>query len=137
MIQLVAGERGKGKTKSLIQMANDTAKTCRGHVIYIDDDKRHIFDLNHKIRFVESNEFPIENLDAFFGFVCGILSEDFDIEHIFIDGLLKVAHISEEMSALLVDKLRELSEKFNICIVISISCKTDILPENLKAYLVA
>lgn len=137
MIQLIAGEKGKGKTKSLIKMANEAAATTRGHVIFIDDDKRHIYDLSHQIRFIEATEFPIENLDEFFGFVCGILSEDFDIEHIFIDGLLKIAHITEDMSAMLIHKLKELSEKFNIRFVISISCKVDILPDNLRAYLVA
>ncbi|WP_105618004.1 twitching motility protein PilT [Vallitalea okinawensis] len=137
MIQLIAGQKGKGKTKSLIKMANEAAKTSKGHVVYIDDDKRHIYDLNHHIRFIQASEFPIDNLDEFFGFVCGILSEDFDIDHIFIDGLLKVAHISEDMGAVLIHKLKELSEKFNIKFVISLSCKTEILPENLKEYLVA
>lgn len=133
----MAGEKGKGKTKNLIKMANEASKSSKGHVVFIDDDRRHIYDLDHQIRFIEANEFPIDNLNEFFGFICGIISEDFDIDHIFIDGLLKVANIDENMSSVLIDKLNELSEKFNIKFVISLSCKVDILPENLKDYLVA
>lgn len=137
MIQIVAGETGKGKTKTLIQMANNVSKTSRGHVVYIDNNKKHIFDLHHNIRFIEASEFPLESFNEFFGFLCGILSEDFDIEHIFIDGLLKVAHIDEETGALLINKIKELSDKFNIRFIISLSCKEEVLPVNLHQYLVA
>lgn len=137
MIQLVAGETGKGKTKTLIQMANNVSTTSKGHIVYIDNNKKHIFDLNHHIRFIEVSEFPIESFDEFFGFLCGILSEDFDIEHVFIDGLLKVANINEEMGAILINKIKALSDKFNIQFIISLSCKEDVLPLNLHQYLVA
>lgn len=137
MIQLVAGEKGKGKTKTLIQMANTISKSNKGHVVYIDHNKKHMFDLHHRIRFIQASEYPIDTLDKFFGFLCGILSEDFDIDHIFIDGLLKIAHIDEEMGAELIERIKLLSDKYKIEFVISLSCKQDFLPSTLHQYLVA
>lgn len=137
MIQLIAGEKGKGKTKSLIDMANEAVKNSKGHVVYIDDNKRYIYNLDYHIRFIETKNFPIYNYNEFFGFICGILSEDFDIDHIFIDGLLKMAHIDENMATEFIHKLKELSEKFEIKFIISMCCDTKNLPQNLIEYLVA
>ena len=69
MVQILAGEKGEGKTKILIDLANESVSTSDGDVIYIDDDKRHIYDLNHKIRFVEVSEFPLANYRELIGFM--------------------------------------------------------------------
>ena len=86
MIQILAGEKGEGKTKRLIEMANDAGKSSKGHVVFIDDDNRHMYDLHYNIRFVKTN-FVMNDQKIFFGFICGILSQDNDIEQIYIDGL--------------------------------------------------
>ena len=90
MIRLIAGGKGEGKTKRLIEMANATVKTTDGHIVFIDDDRRHIYDLHYDIRFVETVEYPLSNYREFVGFVCGILSQDNDIVEIFVDGITNV-----------------------------------------------
>ena len=86
MIQILAGEKGEGKTKRLIDMANEAGKTSNGHVVFIDDDSRHMYDLHYNIRFVKTN-LKMDDQRILFGFICGILSQDSDIEQIYIDGL--------------------------------------------------
>ena len=90
MVQILAGEKGEGKTKILIDLANESVSTSDGDVIYIDDDKRHIYDLNHKIRFVEVSEFPLANYRELIGFIYGIFSQNSDITKVFVDGIFKI-----------------------------------------------
>ncbi len=87
MIQILVGEKGEGKTKRLIDMSNEAGKLSDGHIVFIDDDNRHMYDLHYNIRFVDTTGFVIEDQRIFFGFICGILSQDGDIEKIYIDGL--------------------------------------------------
>ena len=84
MVQILAGEKGEGKTKKLLEMANNAVKSTNGCVVYIDDDSRHIYDLDHDVRFVEVAEFPLANYRELVGFIYGILSQNNDIEKILL-----------------------------------------------------
>jgi hypothetical protein len=138
MIRLVAAEAGEGKTKNLITMANEALKTTKGHIVYLDGDSSHMYDLNHKIRYTNLSEYPISDYKEFFGFMCGVLSEDNDIDEIYADGLLKLAHLEEiSKSDELVQKLKTLSDKFNTKFVFSVCCDAKSLPEFMKEFLVA
>lgn len=138
MIRLVAGDTGEGKTKSLIQMANESVKTNDGHIVYLDIDSSHMFHLKHEIRYTNISDYPITDYKEFFGFMCGILSEDSDISEIYADGLLRLAHCNDINSTYeLVDKLKALSEKFNVRFVVSVNCDTTSLPDFLKEFVVA
>jgi len=138
MIQFIAGEKGEGKTKRIIEMANLLAKTADGNLVFIDDDKRHIYDLHYDIRFVETANFPLSNYRELIGFICGILSMDHDIEYIFIDGLTNVVkNIDDESLIKLIAKLESLTGEKNLNFIITMNCKKDELPEEVKRLLVA
>ncbi|NDL67942.1 twitching motility protein PilT [Anaerotalea alkaliphila] len=135
MIRIVAGSTGEGKTKSLIDLANETVKGTKGHVVYIDGDNSHMLALHHEIRYINISEYPIDNYNAFFGFMCGVLSEDSDITEIFVDGLLKMAHVSQiESSDELIEKLKAVTDRFNVRLIASINCENKDLPDFLKEY---
>lgn len=137
MIRLVAGDTGEGKTKNLINMANATLKSTKGHIVYIDLDSSHMYDLRHEIRYINISDFPIDSWQEFYGFMCGILSEDNDISEIFVDGLLKQAHIQTiGDSDVLVKKIKAVSDKFDVRFVFSVNCTECDLPEFLKEYMV-
>ncbi|MCL2406853.1 MAG: hypothetical protein FWC95_02875 [Defluviitaleaceae bacterium] len=87
MIQLLAGLKGEGKTKRLIAMANEKAEKADGKVVFIDDDRRHIHDISHIIRFIDTTEFPLANFREFAAFIHGVLSMDNDVSDVYIDGL--------------------------------------------------
>lgn len=137
MIQIIAGEKGEGKTKHLIDMANRSAKSSNGHVVYLDNDRDHIFDLHHNIRFIETSDFPVAGHKEFYGFICGILSQDHDIDYVYIDGLLKLSRLSLEEAQSFIEKLKEIAEKYNVKFIIGMSCKAKEIPENLKEFLIA
>ncbi|MDR0957818.1 MAG: twitching motility protein PilT [Clostridiales bacterium] len=135
MIQLIAGGKGAGKTKTLIALANASVKNSEGHVVFIDDDRRHIFDLSHDVRFVETVNYPLSNYREFVGFVCGILSQDNDIVEVFIDGLSNVIkNIDNDGIVKLLKKFEQLNESHNVSFVASINCELDSLPEEAKKY---
>lgn len=137
MIRLLASAKGEGKTKRLINMANESAKVTKGHLVYIENDKRHMYDLHYHIRFIETKDYPILNSDELFGFLCGILSQDRDIQTIYIDGILKIVTISDDELEKFMDNLNKLCEAFEVDFVVGINKKEDELSDKLKGYLLS
>ena len=105
MVNLICDKVGAGKTKRLINLANDSVKDCKGDIVYIQHNNKHMLDLKHQIRFINAMEFEIKNLEGFHGFLCGIISEDYDIEKVFIDGVYKLIDIDYDTLDILVKKL--------------------------------
>ncbi|MCT4620139.1 MAG: hypothetical protein N4A62_12195 [Marinisporobacter sp.] len=134
MVKLITGGKGTGKTKKMIEMANNLIDTEAGNVVFIDYNKRSMYDLKHKIRFVSLDEYPIKNIDSFLGFLCGIISRDHDIETIFIDRLLKIKNIELNHLIPFIKEIEELSQKFEITFITSVSCDLNEIPEELKVY---
>ena len=85
MVQLIVGSKGLGKTQYLIDQANEAVKNAAGHVVYIDKSTRHMFELSNKIRLIDASRYPLKNGDEFIGFICGVLSQDHDLEKIFLE----------------------------------------------------
>ena len=136
MIQIIAGEKGVVKTKRLIEMANEAGKTSNGHVVFIDDDNRHMYDLHYNIRFVKTN-FEMEDQKIFFGFICGIMSQDSDIEHIFIDGLHNIVKgLSVESLQEFVKEIETFSVSENVDFTMIISADPAKLPDGVKKYVI-
>lgn len=135
MIKVITGDTGEGKTKRLINRANEVLKETKGHIVYIDGDNSHMYDLRHEIRYINISEFPIDDYHEFYGFMCGILSEDNDISHIFVDGLLKMAHLEQiSNSDALISKLKAITDKFDVRLVASLNCAEKDLPDFLQTF---
>ena len=96
MVQIIAGKKGKGKTKYLLAGANEAVETAKVSIVYIDKNGKHMYELSNKVRLINVAEFPIRSYNAFVGFICGIISQDHDIEVIFLDSFLTVAHLEED-----------------------------------------
>lgn len=133
MIRLIAGQKGQGKTKKLIQEANEKVKTADGHIVFIDDDTRHIYDLHYDIRFVDTAEFPLANYREFVGFIYGILSQDNDITDIYVDGISNlIKSIDNEGLLKLKTRLEGISESKNINFTMTLNCDPEELPQEIK-----
>jgi len=131
MIQLIYGKKGSGKSKKLLNMANEEVAGATGNIVYIDDDNRIMYNLKHEVRFINTSEYGIDNADSLYGFVSGILSGDFDISSIYIDGLKKmIKKDSGELESLLA-KLDKVFGSVTANMVISSSAD---LPEYLNKY---
>lgn len=135
MIQLIVGKEGSGKTKNLVERANALAKVTDGHIVYVDVDGSQIFRLDYSIRLVKSSEYPLKSSDEFFGFVCGILSQDYDLKTVFIDGLLKNAKADVSKAGELLGKVKVVSEAYGIDFVIGMACDPTDIPEEFRSYI--
>lgn len=137
MVKILAGEKGEGKTKKLIDMANEKAVSSGGVVVYIDDDSRHIYDLKHSVRFVEVSEFPLVNYRELVGFIYGILSQNNDITDVFIDGLYKIVEkLDNEDIIKLMTKLKTISKNYSIEFTISANTNPSALPKEIADLLI-
>ena len=136
MIQVIAGKKGSGKTKRLIDLTNATAREAVHDVIFLDDDNRYMFDVDHKVRFINAEDYHVRTTDMFVGFVCGILSSNYDVGTIFIDAFLKLCRTELSGTEPVVALLADLSVKNNVDFVLSVSADPEELPDFLKRYLI-
>ena len=132
MIQLIIGEKGKGKTKVLLDKANSEIKNVNGNIVYLDKSAQHMYELNNKVRLIDVTGFPVSNSDEFIGFICGIISQDHDL-----DSFLKIAGLDGQDPAATLDKLSKISEQFKVNFIISISVTRDQLPDSMKDSIIA
>ena len=88
MVQLIVGNKGKGKTKHLLDKVNAEIKSVQGNVVYLDKSTKHMFELNNKIRLIDVSDYLVTNSDEFIGFICGIISQDHDLQHMYFDSFL-------------------------------------------------
>lgn len=134
MIEIICGEKGKGKTKELLAKVNNTVTTASGNVVYLDKSQKHMYELNNKVRLINVMDYPVSNCDEFLGFICGIISQDNDLEEMYLDSFLTIASIDTETDILrAIEKLDVISEKYKVRFVLSVSKDKDKLPECAKA----
>jgi len=136
MIKVIIGKKGSGKTKYMIDEVNTAVKEEPGCLVFLSKGNRLMYDLAHNVRYVNTQEFDIENYDEFYGFICGIISNNFDTSHIFIDSAWKIVDSAEEGFECFLKQLENIGEKFNIRFSISISADKAEAPEYLVPYLV-
>ena len=136
MIQLIVGNKGKGKTKQLLDKVNADVLTANGNIVYIDKSTKHMFELNNKVRLIDISEFPVENYDQFIGFLLGIVSQDHDLEQVYFDGFLELAKVSENEVENVLSKFVKIADKYNINLVMSISIDEKDIPESLKSAII-
>ena len=137
MVQLIVGKKGKGKTKQLLDKVNTEVKEVSGNIVYLDKSTKHMFELNNKVRLIDVCEFMVENSSEFIGFICGIVSQDRDLEKMFLDSFLKIACLGDDGDILpVVEKLEKVSESFGVDFVLSVSKDEQELPESLKSKII-
>ena len=136
MIQIIAGNKGSGKTKRLINMTNDTAKTSASNVVFLDKDNSYMYEIDRAVRFVNVNDYHIVNADMFLGFLGGMLASNYDIGTIFIDAFLKLIKIDIAEAENFFKNLEEYGQKHDVTFVLSVSADPESLPEFAKAYVI-
>jgi hypothetical protein len=137
MIEIICGEKGKGKTKELLEKVNHTVSTVTGSVVYLDKSQKHMYELNNKVRLINVVDYPITNCDEFLGFICGIVSQDHDLEEMYLDSFLTIAFTeTDDEIQHAIEKLDIISEKYNVKFILSVSRDESRLPECAKAKIV-
>lgn len=135
MVQLIIGEKGKGKTVELLAKVNEAVKNAKGNLVYIDKNTRHMHELSNKVRLINATEYPITNADEFLGFVCGIISQDYDLEQMYLDSFLAITSLNgkEIVDSNVLEKLDKISSQFKVDFIISMSVVEEELPEAMKS----
>ena len=136
MVQLIVGNKGKGKTKFLLEKVNNDVKEAVGSVVYLDKSPKHMYELNNKVRLIDVSDYMIENTDGFLGFVSGIISQDHDLQQMYFDSFFKIAKAEAKDMASVVEKLDKISSKFGVDFVVSVSADEEDLPEAVKSNII-
>ena len=132
MVQIIAGRKGKGKTKHLLDMAKQRYQgSYRFHRLSRQSSK-HMYEINNRIRLINVNEYPVATSQGFIGFICGIISQDHDIETMFLDSFLKLAGLEGEDISETITTLEGIGEKYSVNFVPSISMDAAEMPENAQ-----
>ncbi len=142
MIQFIIGEKGKGKTKVLLDKANREVKEATGNVVYLDKNTQHMYELNNKIRLIDVTNFPLTDADEFIGFICGIISQDHDLEKVYLDSFLRIAKLNEKDTNIeevkpVLSQLDSIGKQFSVDFIISISLTRNQLPQEYQDKIVA
>ncbi|MCI8798246.1 MAG: twitching motility protein PilT [Lachnospiraceae bacterium] len=132
MVQLIVGKKGKGKTKQLLDKVNSEIKEISGNIAYLDKSKKHMFELNNKVRLIDISQFMIESSNEFIGFVSGIISQDHDLQQVYFDSFLRIACLEDQDITPTLEKLEKLSKIFDVSFVLSISLDETEIPAGWK-----
>ena len=136
MVEIIAGKKGKGKTKYLLDKVNTSVESASGNIVYLDKSQKHMHELSNKVRLINVGDYPISNCDEFLGFICGIVSQDYDLQEMYLDSFLTIANLADDQLVHAIEKLEIISEKFIVKFVLSVSKDEADLPECAKARLI-
>ena len=131
MVKLVIGPSGSGKTKWLIDEANKEKASGNGNIVFVDTDDSHIYSLDHQVRLINANKYHINSVNGFYGFLAGIISRDYDIQKIYVDGIYDIVDISVEELGQLSEELIKLSEEFEVEFYIGLNTEKSELPSEM------
>ncbi len=132
MVRMVVGKNGKGKSKVLLEKVNNDVKEVLGNVVFLDTSTKHMYEINNKIRLINVSDYIIKNSDVLIGFLEGIISQDHDLQLMFIDNFLAIADCNVSEIQPVIEELESLSEKFKVDMILSVSTTNGEIPEPLN-----
>ena len=136
MIKVHIRLKGSGKTPKMIQAVNTAIDVEKGNVVCITDGNRLNHDINRKARLINTENFDVKNLDVFTGMLYGIVAQDFDVTHIFIDSIFKsVPSATIEQLESFIDVLESLEAEFNVSFTMMVSAEESAAGAKLKKYI--
>ena len=133
MVKLIIGKKGSGKTKKLIELANQAVLNSKGNVVVIEKGSKLTYDLTHKARLVDAESYGIEGYDMLFGFISGICAGNYDVTDLFIDSTFKICGNNMSELEVFVKKLNTLESHASANIMLLISADKSELPDLLEA----
>ena len=135
MIKVIYGAKGTGKTKMMIDAANSAVSAAKGHMIFITDTKRYMYDLERAIRFIDVSEYDIAGEAALCGFIKGVIAGNNDNEYVYIDGIARIAGKPVSEMAAFFYMLDKVAKDDNLVITVSVSAAKEELPDFVSKYI--
>ncbi len=134
MINLIIGKKGTGKTKIIIDQINEAVKSTNGNIVCIEKGDNIRRSISYKVRWTDAEQFNIEGMDTFYGFVAGMLAGNFDIKDIFVDGIFKIVGRDYEAFGKMLEKLDKLTGE-DAVVTFTVSADESELSENVKQFI--
>ena len=134
MVKLIAGLKGTGKTKTLIEMVNDAAKTSHGSVVCLEVGDKLRYDISYQARLVDVTEYGVDSAEELCGFVAGMYASNHDITHIFIDSAFKICKNDIDKFSAFFKKAASLAEGGGFDFIVTASVDEANVPEELKKF---
>ena len=135
MIKLIVGNKGSGKTNTLIDMINKAAKTTSGNIVCIEKGSKLVYDIKSSVRLVEASDYPIGGYNYLKGFISGLHAGDYDITHIFIDSLYKISVCNDTLETeAFLQWCEEFGKANKIDFTISISADVATATDGIKKF---
>ena len=135
MIKVIYGAKGTGKTKQMIDAANAAVKEAKGHLIFITDSKRYMYDLEREVRFIDTSEYDIAGEAALCGFVKGVIAGNHDNEYVFIDGVVRIAGKPVQELAAFFYMLDKVAKNNSMVITVAVSAAKEELPDFVTKFI--
>lgn len=133
MVTLLVGHKGSGKTKKLISLANEAVTKSTGNVVVIEKGAKLTYDVTHKARLIDTDQYHISGYDVLFGFISGICAGNYDVTDIFVDSTFKICSDDKEDLKTFVSKIKALSDNAETNITLLISADKEELPADIEA----
>ena len=134
MIKVICGPKGSGKTKRIIDTANQAVETAKGNLVFITDTKRYMYDLRREVRFIDTSDYSVAGEDALCGFIKGVIAGSYDNEFIYVDGIARIAGKAIKDMAQFFYMMEKVSEMRSLTLYITCSCAEEELPDFAKKY---
>lgn len=134
MLNVIIGEKGTGKTAKLLEAVRAAQQAATGSVVFINKGQRHVLDLSHDVRLVDTDDYKVSTYDEFYGFVCGILSQNYDIAHIFVDSITKIVDDTTENFEKFLERINKVAEECNAEIQIILSMNPNDATDGVKKF---
>ena len=136
MVRLIMSGSGEGKTKQLIELMENAAEKEVGCMVCIEPKRNISFNLRHQTRLIDASEFNIDSFETLRGFICGLYAGNYDISHIFVDDLCKVAHSNDEHGiGQFLNWLDSFTSPLNLKATITVSADPDTSTETMRKYM--
>lgn len=133
MVTLIIGKKGSGKTKKLISLANEAVSNSNGNVVVIEKGAKLTYDVTHKARLIDTEQYSISGYDAFFGFLSGICAGNYDVTDVLVDSTIKIGGQDFNELADFITKINVLAAKSETKFTFLISADESELPKSLDA----
>lgn len=134
MVELIVGNKGKGKTKHLLDKVNAQVQDAAGSIVYLDKSTKHMYEVNNKVRLIDVSAFGIGSSDEFIGFVKGIISQDHDLQQMYLDSFLTIAQVQD--IADVIAELEAIGEEYHVDFVLSVGENEEDLPADLRSKII-
>ena len=133
MVTLIIGKKGSGKTKKLINLAAEAVENSKGNVVVIEKGSKLTYDVSHKARLIDTEQYGITGYDAFFGFLSGICAGNYDVTDVLVDSTLKIGGQDFTAFADFIEKINTLATQSETKFTFLVSADEKELPASLDA----